>query len=76
VISRKSLEIWLRQLILIPQEQLAVVERVVKRLRKSKSRQVRHWFELEGLGQEIWQGVDAKQYISELRDEWERSPKE
>jgi hypothetical protein len=59
-----------------PEEQLAVVERIVNRLRKSKSRKARHWFELEGLGKEIWQGVDTKQYIRELRDEWERLPKE
>ncbi len=26
--------------------------------------------ELRGLGKEIWQGVDAQQYISELRSEW------
>ncbi len=28
--------------------------------------------ELEGLGAEIWQGVDAQEYVDELRDEWER----
>ena len=28
--------------------------------------------ELEGLGAEIWQGVDAQQYVNELRDEWDR----
>ena len=26
--------------------------------------------ELEGLGQEIWEGVDAQQYINEERDSW------
>ena len=26
--------------------------------------------ELRGLGKEIWQGVDAQQYVSELRSEW------
>ena len=29
--------------------------------------------ELEGLGADIWQGVDAQQYVNELRDEWDRS---
>jgi hypothetical protein len=29
--------------------------------------------ELEGLGAEIWQRVDAQQYVNELRDEWDRS---
>lgn len=26
---------------------------------------------LEGLGKEIWAGVDPRQYIDELRDEWD-----
>ena len=28
--------------------------------------------ELHGLGAEIWQGIDAQQYVNELRDEWDR----
>jgi len=28
--------------------------------------------ELRGLGKEIWQGIDAQQYVNELRDEWDR----
>lgn len=31
--------------------------------------------ELHGLGKDIWQGVDPKQYVSNLRDEWEKRPK-
>ncbi len=27
--------------------------------------------DLEGLGKEIWQGVDVRRYIDELRDEWD-----
>ena len=27
--------------------------------------------EIQGLGQEIWKGVDAGEYISRLRDEWD-----
>jgi hypothetical protein len=27
--------------------------------------------ELEGLGAEIWQGIDAQQYVNEMRDEWD-----
>lgn len=26
--------------------------------------------ELEGLGSDIWAGIDPKPYVSELRDEW------
>jgi hypothetical protein len=27
--------------------------------------------ELEGLGAEIWQGIDAQEYIDQLRSEWD-----
>jgi hypothetical protein len=27
--------------------------------------------ELEGLGAEIWEGVDAQEYVNALRDEWD-----
>jgi hypothetical protein len=28
--------------------------------------------ELEGLGAELWRGLDAQRYVNELRDEWEQ----
>jgi predicted GTPase len=28
--------------------------------------------DLEGVGAEVWQGVDAKEYIDAERDSWER----
>jgi hypothetical protein len=28
--------------------------------------------ELRGLGKEIWQGLDAQEYVNQLRDEWDR----
>jgi hypothetical protein len=31
--------------------------------------------ELHGLGKEIWQDVDPKDYVSKLRDEWEERTK-
>jgi hypothetical protein len=31
--------------------------------------------ELHGLGKEIWQGVDPKEYVKGLRDEWEKRGK-
>ncbi|MCS7263297.1 MAG: hypothetical protein NZ805_00525 [Armatimonadetes bacterium] len=30
--------------------------------------------ELEGMGAEIWQGIDAQEYVNELRKEWEHRP--
>ena len=26
--------------------------------------------ELDGLGKEIWQGIDVERYVNNLRDEW------
>jgi hypothetical protein len=30
--------------------------------------------ELAGLGAELWQGIDAQQYVDELRGEWDHRP--
>ncbi len=30
--------------------------------------------ELEGLGADLWQGVDAQDYVNALREEWDRRP--
>ena len=27
--------------------------------------------ELRGLGKEIWEGIDAQEYINQMRDEWD-----
>jgi hypothetical protein len=32
----------------------------------------RSLLELEGLGAEIWQGIDAQKYVDDLRQEWDR----
>jgi hypothetical protein len=34
----------------------------------------RSLLELEGLGAEIWEGVDAQEYVNELRKEWDHRP--
>ena len=31
----------------------------------------RSLLELEGLGAEIWEGIDAQEYVNDLRNEWE-----
>ena len=31
----------------------------------------RSLMELEGLGAEIWQGIDAQEYVDQLRSEWD-----
>jgi hypothetical protein len=30
--------------------------------------------ELDGLGAEIWQGIDAQEYVNQLRSEWDDRP--
>ncbi len=30
--------------------------------------------ELHGLGKEIWEGIDAQEYVNELRNEWDHRP--
>jgi hypothetical protein len=37
-------------------------------------RQQRRISELRGLGKEIWQGIDAQEYVNRLRNEWNERP--
>ena len=30
--------------------------------------------ELRGLGKEIWEGIDAQEYVNQLRSEWDHRP--
>jgi len=34
----------------------------------------RNIMELHGLGKEIWEGIDAQEYVNELRKEWDHRP--
>ncbi len=34
----------------------------------------RSLLELEGLGADVWEGVDAQAYVDELRSEWDDRP--
>ncbi|MBM4256479.1 MAG: hypothetical protein FJ147_11370 [Deltaproteobacteria bacterium] len=34
----------------------------------------RSLLELEGLGAELWQEIDAQEYVNELRKEWDHRP--
>ncbi len=34
----------------------------------------RSLLELEGLGADLWQGVDAQAYVDQLRAEWDQRP--
>lgn len=56
---------------LTPEEQL----RLIQDLAASASRRVtpkpkRSILELEGLGKEIWNGIDAQEYVNQERGSW------
>ena len=57
-------------------EQLRLVELITRELAAAAGadRDRRSIMELRGLGAEIWNDVDAQQYVNELRDEWGHRP--
>ena len=61
----KALERW---------QQKELIMLLVDHLASLPPKPKRSLSELQGLGKEIWQGVDAQEYINELRDEWDKVP--
>jgi hypothetical protein len=39
-----------------------------------EARPKRSILELHGLGAEIWEGIDAQEYVNQLREEWDHRP--
>ena len=37
----------------------------------SPGKKKRSILEFEGLGAEIWEGIDVEEYVNQLRDEWD-----
>lgn len=57
------------------EERQQLIQALVEMQRKAEPpRKKRNLLELAGLGAEIWQGVDAQEYINELRTEWDHRP--
>lgn len=53
-------------------EQLRLLEDLAEQIRHRVSSKRKHSIlELEGLGQEIWKGIDAQEYINQERDSWD-----
>jgi hypothetical protein len=53
------------------EEQLALLEALATMVRQSISpRPRRSILELQGLGKQIWQGMDAQEYVNRERDTW------
>jgi hypothetical protein len=60
-----------------PAEQLRLAEMITQDITEtmeSKTKPMRSLLELEGLGAEIWEGIDAQEYVNELRKEWDHRP--
>lgn len=58
------------------QERKALVKLLVDSLDVSEAapRQQRRLSELRGPGKEIWEGIDAQEYVDQLRSEWDERP--
>lgn len=61
-----------------PDEKLKLLARMAEDLSNGEEAkeptEKRSIMELHGLGAEIWQGIDAQEYVNRLRDEWEHRP--
>lgn len=55
-----------------PEEQLNLIEIISAQLKKDIARKkAKHSImELEGLGAELWKGIDAQEYVRKERDSW------
>ena len=56
-----------------PEEQLSLVEIISTTLKKTLGRKkIKHSvMELEGLGADIWKGIDAQEYVRKERESWD-----
>ncbi len=53
------------------QEQHRLLKDLAAILSKPKAQPRHSLLELEGLGKEIWQGIDPQQYVDEERNSWD-----
>ncbi len=53
---------------------VALITQELSALTFAESPRQRSLLELEGLGEEIWAGIDALEYVNELRKEWDHRP--
>lgn len=53
---------------------VALIARELVRVIETTNSPQRSLMELHGLGAEIWEGIDAQEYVNELRKEWDHRP--
>lgn len=54
-----------------PADRLRLLALIAQDLAHAPAQETLHITSLRGLGKEIWQGVDAQNYIDSLRNEWD-----
>lgn len=60
---------------LLPEERLRLLAKVAQGLAEDAAQSPkRSLLELEGLGAEIWDDVEAQEYVTKLREEWDGRP--
>jgi hypothetical protein len=57
---------------LSPQERKELVKLLIDSLEVRQTEPRRRLSELRGLGKEIWQDIDAQEYVDQIRDEWDK----
>ena len=56
---------------LTPEQQQRLVDALAQHAGRKNGRQRHSIMELKGLGKEIWQGIDADEYVAKERDSWD-----
>jgi hypothetical protein len=72
--TTRAEEIYEQHIKLLPEaEQLRLIELIAHQLTMASTHETQQHslLELEGLGAEAWEGIDAQQYVNELRQEWD-----
>lgn len=59
---------------LTPQERKELTKLLIDLMDAGSPSAPRRLSELRGLGKEIWQGIDAQDYVDQMRDEWDTRP--
>ena len=66
-------EIYEQQIKPLPRAaRLQLLVRIAQDLAADEGKGELSIMDLHGLGAEIWQGIDAQQYVNEMRNEWDR----
>ncbi len=54
------------------EERMRLLELIARDLRRTGNEETKSILQLRGLGQEIWDGIEAQEYVDEMRAEWDR----